>query len=121
MKYLVVDDSPTMRRILVNTLQSLECTEVAEAENGLVALGQLEDGIECVLTDWTMPVMGGLDFVRELRAAGHTMPVLMVTTRSQKDEILQAVEAGVNGYLLKPFTVQSLKEKLDEITAAGTA
>jgi two-component system chemotaxis response regulator CheY len=119
MKCLVVDDSPTMRRILVNTLEDLGCAPVIEAEHGVDALERFDPSVDVVLTDWVMPVMGGLDLVRALRAAGRTLPILMVTTRSNRDDILQAVEAGVTGYLLKPFTPQSVREKLEEITGMG--
>lgn len=125
MKCLVVDDSATMRRIVVNALKSIGYDNVVEAADGSDALQKCDSTIELVITDWNMPVMGGLEFVKSLRANpqhGRT-PILMVTTRSVKDDILQAVEAGVSSYILKPFTPQVLKEKIDEIIslASGSA
>jgi two-component system chemotaxis response regulator CheY len=117
MKCLVVDDSATMRRIVVNALKSIGYENVVEAGDGSDALGKCDPSIELVITDWNMPVMGGLEFVKALRANpqhGKT-PILMVTTRSVKEDIMQAVEAGVSSYILKPFTPQVLKEKIDQI------
>jgi two-component system chemotaxis response regulator CheY len=119
MKCLVVDDSATLRRIVANALKSIGIPDVVEATDGNDALQKCGASVDLVITDWNMPVMGGLDLVRALRAAGRTLPILMVTTRSNRDDILQAVEAGVTGYLLKPFTPQSVREKLEEITGMG--
>ena len=121
MKCLVVDDSATMRRIVINALKSIGITELAEAANGGDALQKCDASIELVITDWNMPVMGGLDLVRALRGNPATAktPVLMVTTRSVQEDILQAIDAGVNGYLLKPFTPQVLKKKISQIMAAA--
>lgn len=125
MKCLVVDDSATMRRIVVNALKSIGYDNVVEAGDGSDALQKCDGTIELVITDWNMPVMGGLEFVKGLRAnPAHTKtPILMVTTRSVKEDILQAVEAGVSSYILKPFTPQVLKEKIDQVLslASGTA
>ncbi|HYC33607.1 MAG TPA: response regulator [Gemmatimonadales bacterium] len=125
MKCLVVDDSATMRRIVVNALKTLGYQQVVEAGDGKEALALCDASIEMVITDWNMPNMGGLELVKSLRANPRTAktPILMVTTRSVKEDILQAVEAGVNSYILKPFTPQVLKEKLDQITspASGAA
>jgi two-component system chemotaxis response regulator CheY len=117
MKCLVVDDSATMRRIVVNALKSIGYDNLVEAGDGSDALQKCDASIELVITDWNMPVMGGLDFVKGVRAnAQHAKtPILMVTTRSVKEDIMQAVEAGVSGYILKPFTPQVLKEKIDQI------
>ena len=117
MKCLVVDDSTTMRRIVVNALKTLGHTDVVEAGDGKEALARCDGSIELVITDWNMPVMGGLELVKALRADPQTArtPILMITTRSVKDDIVQAVEAGVSSYILKPFTPQVLKEKLDQI------
>jgi len=115
MRFLVVDDSVTMRRILLNTLQSIGFADVVEACDGKEALERFSAGIGFIITDWNMPVMGGIEFVRALRARpdGQTVPILMVTTRSSREDIVTAVEAGVNNYVLKPFTAQVLKEKID--------
>ncbi len=123
MKCLVVDDSATMRRIVVNALKTIGWNDLVEAGDGKEALEKLDGSIELIITDWNMPVMGGLDMVRALRANPATakLPILMVTTRSVKEDILQAVEAGVNGYVLKPFTPQVLKEKIDQVVSMMSA
>ncbi len=120
MKFLVVDDSPTMRRILVNSLQRIGHSQCVEAGDGKEALEKFDSTIQFVITDWAMPNMSGLDLTRALRerpdAAG--VPILMVTTRSVREDIVAAVEAGVNNYVVKPFTPQVLKEKIDAILAS---
>ena len=117
MKCLIVDDSTTMRRILVNALKSIGYTDLIEAGDGREALDRLTPEIGLVITDWTMPVMGGLELVKALRGTPETagLPILMVTTRSAKEDIMQAVEAGVSSYVLKPFTPPVLKEKIDQV------
>jgi two-component system, chemotaxis family, chemotaxis protein CheY len=122
MKCLVVDDSATMRRIVLNALKSVGIENAVEAGDGKEALERL-DGVDVVITDWNMPVMGGLELVQRLRAAPETArtPILMITTRSAKDDVIQAVQAGVNTYVVKPFTPQVLKEKLDEVWGAASA
>ncbi|MCC7132700.1 MAG: response regulator [Gemmatimonadales bacterium] len=121
MKCLVVDDSATMRRIVLNALKSIGMTNVLEAGDGNEALQVCDGSVELVITDWNMPNMGGLELTRSLRSNPTTAktPILMVTTRSVQEDILQAVEAGVNGYILKPFTPQVLKEKISQITAVA--
>jgi two-component system chemotaxis response regulator CheY len=123
MKFLVVDDSATMRRILVNSLQRIGFGECVEAEDGLQALEKFDASIRFIITDWNMPKMSGIDFARALRAhdAGKTVPILMVTTRSVREDIVAAVEAGVNNYIVKPFTPQVLKEKIDQVLSGATA
>jgi two-component system, chemotaxis family, chemotaxis protein CheY len=125
MKCLVVDDSATMRRIVVNALKTIGYSDVVEAGDGQEALAKCDGSIEMVITDWNMPTMGGLELVKSLRGNAQTakVPILMVTTRSVKEDILQAVEAGVSSYILKPFTPQVLKEKLDQVSsmASGSA
>ena len=125
MKFLVVDDSVTMRRIIVNSLQRIGYNETVEAGDGQEALGMFDASIQFVITDWNMPNMSGIDFARALRARGDgkAVPILMVTTRSMREDILAAVEAGVNNYILKPFTPAVLKEKIDQVmsVAAGAA
>jgi two-component system, chemotaxis family, chemotaxis protein CheY len=117
MKFLVIDDSATMRRIVINSLQRIGYTDVAEAEDGAQALKLFGPEIEFVLTDWNMPVMNGLDLVKAIRQRpdGKSVPIVMVTTRSVREEILEAIQAGVNNYIVKPFTPQVLKEKLDQV------
>ena len=123
MKCLVVDDSATMRRIVVNALKTIGWNDLVEAGDGKEALEKCDGSIELIITDWNMPVMGGLDMVRALRGNPSTarLPILMVTTRSVKEDIMQAVEAGVNGYVLKPFTPQVLKDKIDQVVSMMSA
>jgi two-component system chemotaxis response regulator CheY len=112
-----------MRRIVVNALKTIGWNDLVEAGDGKEALEKCDGSIELVITDWNMPVMGGLDMVRALRGNPSTakLPILMVTTRSVKEDIMQAVEAGVNGYVLKPFTPQVLKDKIDQVVSMMSA
>ncbi len=121
MKFLVVDDSAIMRRIVVNSLSRIGHGHIAEAGDGVEALQQFNDSVGCVITDWNMPNMGGLELVQAIRSRpdGRTVPILMVTTRSVREDILAAIEAGVNNYIVKPFTPQVLKEKLDAVLRAA--
>ena len=118
MRILVVDDFSTMRRIVKNLLADLGFTNVAEADDGNTAWPMLEaGGFDFVVTDWNMPGMTGIDLLRKIRAdarIGKT-PVLMVTAEAQRDQIIEAAQAGVNGYIIKPFTAQTLQEKLAKI------
>lgn len=117
MKFLVVDDSATMRRIVVNSLKRIGYSDIVEAGNGEEGLEVLDGSVDFVITDWNMPVMGGLDMVRAIRSGPDTsaLPILMVTTRSVRDDIVQAAQAGVNNYVVKPFTPQVLKEKIESV------
>jgi len=122
-KILAVDDSPTMRRIIINTLGRAGYTDVVEAEHGKDALAKMEtEKIDFVITDWNMPEMDGLSFVTNMRNnANHAkIPVLMVTTRSVKEDIVEALKAGVNNYIVKPFTPDTLKSKIDEVLKGGS-
>jgi two-component system, chemotaxis family, chemotaxis protein CheY len=123
MKFLVIDDSATMRRIIVNSLQRIGHTDCVEAGDGVEALRVFTPDIGVIITDWNMPGMTGVDFVRALRERpdGKAVPVLMVTTRSIKQDIVQAVQAGVNNYIVKPFTPQILKEKIDALLSGQPA
>lgn len=121
MQYLVVDDSPTMRRIVINALKTFGVTDVVEAEDGQDALDKLQAGnIDFVITDWNMPNMTGLELTKAIRSneAFKSLPILMVTTRGLKEDIIEALKAKVNNYVVKPFTPQVLKEKIDSIMAA---
>ena len=120
MKFLVVDDSATMRRIVVNSLKRIGFDDCVEAGDGAEALDAFDASVDFVITDWNMPNMGGLDFVRALRQTpeGKEIPILMVTTRSVREDIVQAAQAGVNNYVVKPFTPQVLKEKIDQVFGA---
>ncbi len=117
MKALVVDDSTTMRRIVVNALKTIGGYDIVEAGDGREALGKLDPDVGLVVTDWNMPNMGGLDFVKAVRPSRTDLAILMVTTRGTKEDILQAIEAGVDDYVLKPFTPPALKEKIDGAVA----
>lgn len=121
MIFLVVDDSPTMRRIVINALKTFGYTEVVEAGDGQEALAKLNaEKVDFVITDWNMPNMSGLDLTKAIRASdsfGH-LPILMVTTRGLKQDIIEALKAKVNNYVVKPFTPQVLKEKLDAVLKA---
>jgi|SRR5581483_9781378 len=119
MKFLVVDDSVTMRRIIINALQRIGYTDTLEAADGLEALAKFDESVKFIITDWNMPNMSGLDFARAVRATpiGQSVPILLVTTRGAREDIIAAVEAGVNNYILKPFTPSVLKEKIDRLMA----
>ena len=123
MKFLVVDDSATMRRIVINSLQRIGYGETVEAADGQEALAKFDSSVTFVITDWNMPVMTGTEFTKllRLRPDGARVPVLMVTARSMKDDILAAMEAGVNNYIVKPFTPHVLKEKIDALLPAVAA
>lgn len=114
MKFLVVDDSSTMRRIIKNSLKRIGYEDVEDAENGVEALEKL-NGIDIILTDWNMPEMDGLEFVKRVRSQNKTIPILMVTTNAAKDDIVEALKNGVNNYIVKPFTPETLKEKVDAV------
>ncbi|VAV85232.1 Chemotaxis regulator - transmits chemoreceptor signals to flagellar motor components CheY [hydrothermal vent metagenome] len=118
MRILVVDDFPTMRRIMRNLLKELGCSNVDEAEDGSMALEKLKsDKFEFVITDWNMPKMTGIELLKAIRsdASLKALPVLMVTAEALQDNIVEAVQAGVSNYIVKPFTAAALKEKLDLI------
>lgn len=119
MKIIVVDDSSTMRRIIKNTLTRLGMDDITEAENGLEALGKL-DGIELIFTDWNMPEMDGLTFVKSVRASStyKHIPIIMVTTEAGKEDIVEAIKSGVNNYVVKPFTPDVLKSKIEAVIGA---
>jgi|TARA_Y100001934_G_scaffold95531_1_gene117925 two-component system chemotaxis response regulator CheY len=118
MKILVVDDFSTMRRIIKNLLKDLGFSNIQEAEDGSTALPMLQQGdFDFVVTDWNMPGMQGIDLLRAIRADDKLkhLPVLMVTAEAKKEQIVAAAQAGVNGYVVKPFTAATLKEKLEKI------
>lgn len=119
LKFLVVDDSVTMRRIVINSLRNLGYNNFVEAGEGKEALEKLaaEEGINFIITDWNMPVVSGLELVKTVRKDEKFsgLPILMVTTRGVKEDIVEALQAKVNNYIVKPFTPQILKEKIDQI------
>ena len=118
MKVLVGDDFATMRRIVKNLLKDLGFKNIVEADDGKTALPILqEDKIDFLVTDWNMPGMTGIDLLKEVRADPKlvNLPVLMVTAEAKREQIILAAQAGVNGYVIKPFTAATLKEKIDKI------
>jgi two-component system chemotaxis response regulator CheY len=118
MKFLVVDDFSTMRRIVRNLLKELGFTNVDEAEDGAVALAKLKGGsFDFVISDWNMPNMTGIELLRAVRAdaALCKLPVLMITAEAKKENIIEAAQAKANGYIVKPFTAAVLDEKLNKI------
>lgn len=126
MKILIVDDFSTMRRIVKNLLNDLGYTNTTEADDGKSAWPLLQaGGFDFVVTDWNMPGMTGIDLLKAIRGDAKLakLPVLMVTAEAQRDQIIEAAKAGVNGYIIKPFTAVTLKEKIDKIfqRAAETA
>ena len=117
-KILVVDDFSTMRRIIKNLLRDLGFTNVEEADDGKTALPILKTGrIDFLVTDWNMPGMTGIDLVKTVRADENLahIPILMVTAEAKREQIIAAAQAGVNGYVVKPFTAATLKEKIEKI------
>jgi two-component system, chemotaxis family, chemotaxis protein CheY len=118
MKILIVDDFSTMRRIVKNLLRDLGFTNTHEADDGATALPMLQAGdYEFLVTDWNMPGMEGIDLLKHIRKSDKlkNLPVLMVTAEAKREQIVEAAQAGVNGYIVKPFTAGTLKEKLDKI------
>lgn len=118
MKFLVVDDFSTMRRIVRNLLKELGFANVDEAEDGVIALQKLKASeFDFVVTDWNMPNMTGIELLRAIRAdaALKALPVLMITAEAKKENIIEAAQAGASGYIVKPFTAGTLSEKLNKI------
>ena len=118
MKILIVDDSITIRRIITNALKTVGFPDTVEAANGKDALEKLTTvNVDFIITDWNMPEMNGLDLTKWVRANAQygNMPILMVTTRGNKEDVIEAMKVSVNNYIVKPFTAQGLKEKIDAI------
>lgn len=118
MKILIVDDFSTMRRIIKNLLRDLGFTNTQEADDGITAMPMLKGGdFDFLVTDWNMPGMSGIDLLKQVRLDANlaSLPVLMVTAEAKRDQIIEAAQAGVNGYVVKPFTAQVLKEKIEKI------
>ena len=121
MSFLVVDDFSTMRRIVKNVLNDLGYTNVMEADDGNTALPMLKrGGFDFLITDWNMPGMPGLELLKQVRADERLakLPVLMLTAEAKREQIVEAAKAGVNGYIIKPFTALTLKEKIEKILSA---
>ncbi len=119
MKLLIVDDSPTMLRILSNTLNKAGFSELVFASNGKEALAKLasESGIDLILSDWNMPEMTGLEFLQAVQASDEykKIPFMMVTSRSIKEDIVEAIKTGAKSYVVKPFTVEVIKSKIEDV------
>ncbi|MDH5632771.1 MAG: chemotaxis response regulator CheY [Gammaproteobacteria bacterium] len=118
MKILIVDDFSTMRRIVRNLLNELGFQNIEEADDGATALPKLRNGnFDFLVTDWNMPQMQGIDLLQEVRADAKlaNLPVMMVTAEAKKEQIVRAAQAGVNGYIVKPFTAETLREKITKI------
>lgn len=118
MKILVVDDFSTMRRIVRNLLRDLGFNNIEEADDGNTALPMLRNGkFDFLVTDWNMPGMSGMELLQEIRADENlkNLPILMVTAEAKRDQIVAAAQAGVNGYVVKPFTAAVLKDKIEKI------
>jgi two-component system, chemotaxis family, chemotaxis protein CheY len=117
MKILVIDDSATMRRIIINCLARIGYNDTVEAGDGQEGLAKFDSSVKFIVVDWNMPGMSGVEFTKVLRKRrdGAHVPVLMVNARTVKEEVLTAVEAGVNDCIVKPFTHLKLKKKIDSI------
>jgi len=117
-KVLFVDDSPTMRRIIQNSLEEIGFDDIVGAEHGVEAMTKLKDegDIELILTDWNMPEMDGEEFVKEVKDSDtfSDIPILMITTRGMKDDVITAVKMGVDGYIVKPFDAETLQSKINK-------
>ena len=121
-KILIVDDFVTMRRIVRNLLKQLGYENIFEAEDGEQAFAKLkEGGFKFVISDWNMPNLDGLGLVQKIRSDPNfsTMPFLMITAEAEKEKVVEAIKAGVNNYIVKPFTAEILKEKMDKIFDKG--
>lgn len=120
MKALVVDDSMTIRRIVVKALSMVGINEAAEAGDGTEALAALEGGqqFDVILMDWNMPRMTGIDALKAIRAKGIKIPVIMVTTEAEKSRVLEAIKSGANDYLIKPFAPDQLAQKVKQVLPA---
>lgn len=120
MRILIVDDFSTMRRIIKNILRQLDLNNVVEADDGTTAWETLNrDHIDFIISDWNMPQMTGIELLRKVRASEDfgEMPFLMVTAEAQQSNIIEAAQARVSNYIVKPFTAETLKQKIDKIFA----
>jgi len=122
MKILLVDDSRTIRNIQKNTLKGMGHTDVLEAADGLEALSVLGgDRPDLMLVDWNMPKMDGITLVRKVRENDKAIPIIMVTTEAEKSRVMEALKAGVNNYVVKPFTAETLSEKISQTMSKAAA
>lgn len=121
LKVLVADDSGVMRKIIIRSLNSCGVTEIVEAGDGAEALAKMAgQNIDLVLTDWNMPNKSGLELVQELRALGSAVPIIMVTTEAEVGRVKEAIQAGINDYLAKPFDNDVLRQKIEKFVGAAT-
>jgi len=121
MKVLIVDDSTVMRKVLVEALVKLNIQDIREVPNGMEAVVALSrDEFDLILMDWNMPRMTGVEAVREIRSRGFSMPIIMVTTEADKAKVLEALKAGANNYLIKPFTHETIGAKIRETVKTKT-
>lgn len=117
-KVLVVDDSGTMRKIIIRSLNAAGYTDIVEAADGSDGLTAFQqNAFDLVMTDWNMPNKSGIELTREIRATGSSTPIIMVTTEGEKSRVIEAIKAGITDYLVKPFTPEVLREKLDKYAA----
>lgn len=115
-RVLVADDSAIMRKLIIRCLNAIGIEDIVEASDGAEALDRFGNGtFDCVLTDWNMPNKSGLDVLKGIRESGSDVPVIMITTESDKGHVLEAIQAGVTDYLKKPFETEALREKLDKL------
>ncbi len=122
MKALVVDDSMTIRRIVIKALGLVGITETVEAGDGLEAVKALQaGGFDLILLDWNMPKMSGIDALRAIRQSGNKTPVIMVTTEAEKQRVIEAIKTGANDYLIKPFSPDQLAAKVKNLVGAASA
>ncbi len=121
MKIMLVDDSRTIRNIQKNVLKQLGYEDIVEAEDGVIALAKFaETSPDLCLVDWNMPNMDGITLIRKIRETNKTVPLIMCTTEAEKTRVIEAIKAGVNNYIVKPFTVESLGEKINQtLSKAG--
>ena len=118
MKVLIVDDSTTMRRILTLSLEKMGISDVVEAANGVEAVtSATDDQVSLILMDWNMPEMDGLEAVKTIRSSGNKTPIIMVTTEAEKRRVIEAIQAGINDYVVKPFTPDDIIAKVKKHTA----
>jgi two-component system chemotaxis response regulator CheY len=117
-KVLVVDDSGTMRKIIIRSLNAVGITDVVEAADGVDGFTAFQsNSFDLVLTDWNMPNKSGIELASDIRATGSSVPIFMITTEGEKNRVIEAIKAGVSDYLIKPFTADMLREKLDKYVA----
>ncbi len=114
-RVLVADDSKTMRKIITRSLEAVGVSSVTEAADGSQAIDMFQPGqFDMVLTDWNMPGKTGLEVIQEIRTKDGEIPIIMITTEAEKSRVMQAIQAGVSDYLVKPFTAETLREKLEK-------